>query len=183
MCSIPRRIPWARNTFGLAADPVRPARDTAGDSDLRAGGTYVLAKWRGFMLARRRAGYGVDTFVGQLQGEGLDPAVARAVYEYLRKVQKVTFPMMPDDTLDEKPGFAGRNLQKAINEIILRAGREGRPGLIVGPPETIRDLVRYVEVSPRVGPEGRVQKTPSGTFQRQRDDVRSAHIEPKASGR
>ena len=119
------------------------------------------------MLARRRAGYGVDTFVGQLQGEGLDPAVARAVYEYLRKAQKVTFPMMPDDTLDEKLGLAGRSLQEAIDDIIVRIDRDARPGLIVEPPETIRDLVRYVEVSPRVGREGRVQKTPSGTFPRQ----------------
>lgn len=135
-------------------------------------GLYLLSKVRERSLARERAGADEDTFVQDLSAKGLDAAIASMVYEYLRDVQKVPFPMLPEDSLDEKLGVANEDLEETIQACLTRAQREARPGLMVVPPDTMEDLVRYIQQSPRL--IGGQTTSASGVFPMQRDGVRSS---------
>lgn len=140
---------------------------------------YLLAKSREWRLASKRSGFNEDSFAEQLAAEGMNPRTARIVYEYLRDVQKVPFPMMPEDSLDETLGLSGSDLEETIMSVLRLAGREGLPGLTVLPPETLRELVEYVEKSPKAS--GANQAKTSGAFPMQRGDIRtSSGVVPKA---
>ena len=116
---------------------------------------YVLAKGRESRLARRGAGYDVDTFVRQIEDRGLDPVIARTVYDYLRRVRKVPFPIKPEDALDQRLGLAGRDRQGAPEDILALTRREARPALVAEAPETVEELVRYAQLSPEPRQEER----------------------------
>ncbi|MHB1702305.1 MAG: hypothetical protein ACYCSN_19665 [Acidobacteriaceae bacterium] len=146
-------------------------------------GLYFLSKAHAWRLARERVDYDEDTFARDMAQQGLDPLLARSVYAYLRDVQKIAFPMMPEDTLDERLGIADRDLEDTILQCLLDAGREARPGLTVLPPATLEDLVRYVQDSPRLA--DKVSRPASGVFPMQRENVhvsgtvRRSRVEPR----
>ena len=146
-------------------------------------GLYCLSRAHAWRLARERVGYDEDTFARDMGQHGFDPLLARSVYAYLRDVQKIAFPMMPEDSLDERLGIADKDLEDTIRQCLLDAGREARPGLTVLPPATLEELVRYVQDSPRLA--DKAARSTSGVFPMQREDahisgaVRRARVESR----
>ncbi len=111
-------------------------------------GLYLVAKWREYVLAGRRAEYDVDTFAAQMGEAGLNRELARAVYEYLQEVQMVPFPMLPGDALYEKLGMTAGDVEETVYDLLVRTGRVLLPGQLTSPPETLEELVRYIQTSP-----------------------------------
>lgn len=141
---------------------------------------YLLAKGREWRLAGKRAGWNEDAFAEQLGAEGLDQGIARVVYQYLRDEQKIPFPMMPEDSLDKTLGVAGSDLEDTITSVLRLAGRQVQPGLSVLPPDTLTELVAYVQKSPRFVPGEPTPKRISGAFPAQRPEARTSGVVPKA---
>jgi hypothetical protein len=62
----------------------------------------------------------------------------------------VDFPILPSDALDEDPGLDSEDVKEAVRDLLIRTGREFRPGILTAPMVTVEDLVRYLQASPRM---------------------------------
>jgi len=121
---------------------------------LLAAGIYLAlrfsARRRREALSRERADVNQQTFTEYLQQFGFDPIIAAATYRYLQEVQRVQFPILPADNLDEDLGLGHEDVEQTIRELSAALRREYRPGLAHAPVLTVEDLVRLIQASPRL---------------------------------
>lgn len=108
----------------------------------------LLAKWREWDFARTRSGYDVDAFVQDMRIRGVSEEVSRAGYEVIQEEQKVRFPVMPEDALDEQLGITDIDLMDTLISILKRTNRERKTGLMYMPLVTVEDLLKLVQMSP-----------------------------------
>ncbi len=109
----------------------------------------VSAKRRHQALAREREGVTEQSFAAHLARFGFDPEIASATYRYLQTVQRVQFPILPADHLDEDLGLDSEDIKQTVREMIAALGREFNPGLLHTPLVSVEDLVRLLQASPR----------------------------------
>jgi acyl carrier protein len=109
----------------------------------------VSADRRRKTLAREREGVTDETFAAHLEPYGFDPVISAATYRYLRDVQRVQFPILPNDALDEDLGLDSDDIKQTIQDLTAALGREFNPGLLHKPLVTVEDLVRLLQASPR----------------------------------
>jgi acyl carrier protein len=107
------------------------------------------AKRRHKALAREREGVSEATFTAHLQRYGFDPSITSSTYIYLQEVQRIQFPILPGDQLDEDLGLDSEDIKQTVRELITALGREFNPGLLHTPLVTVEDLVRLIQASPR----------------------------------
>jgi hypothetical protein len=113
---------------------------------------YILSRWREWNFARSRRGYDVESFVRDMADRGVDEIVSRTGYEVMQREQKVRFPILPEDELDELLGIAGEDLNETMQSIMSRTGRLKTLGLRQMPHETVADMLKYVQASPPAQP-------------------------------
>jgi len=117
--------------------------------------TFLVLKFsaarRHKALASQREGVSEDSFVAHLQKYGFDPKITGAAYRYLQEVQRVKFPILPGDALDEDLGLDTEDIDQTISELTEALGRDRSPGLRHTPIVTVEDLVRLLQASPRSG--------------------------------
>jgi acyl carrier protein len=106
-------------------------------------------------LIRERAGISVKSFSEDLQRYGFDPMIATATYRYLQQVQRIQFPILASDSLDEDLGLDSEDVEQTVNELGIALQREQAPGLRYSPLVTVEDLVRLLQASPRARQSGR----------------------------
>jgi hypothetical protein len=109
----------------------------------------ISASRRHKALARERGGVTEATFAEHLQRYGFDPIIAAATYRYLQEVQRVQFPILPGDQLDEDLGLDSEDINQTVREMTHALGRQFNPGLLHKPLVTVEDLVRMLQASPR----------------------------------
>jgi hypothetical protein len=119
---------------------------------------FLLARWREWDFARSRSGYGTDDFIRDMRIRGISEDVSRAGYEVIQNEQKVRFPIMPEDALDEQLGITDIDLMDTLVSILTRTGREKKAGLMHLPLVTVEDLLKLVQVSPKVHQTQEVKK-------------------------
>lgn len=116
--------------------------------------TYVALCWSSFRrrrtLLRLREGVNEESFADYLAQFGFDRIISRATYEYLQQVQRVNFPILPSDTLDEDLGVDTDDLDQMLRDLSFTLHREYTPGLMYSPPVTVEDLLRVLHAAPRV---------------------------------
>jgi hypothetical protein len=110
---------------------------------------YFSAQSRKAGRRRDRAGQDVETFVEKLAAHGFDPAIARAVYDYLEEHTRVGFPILPGDDLDRELGLDRDDVSEALRELTAHVGRDYLPGLVRVPIATVAELAGAVQASPR----------------------------------
>lgn len=101
-------------------------------------------------LTRERDGVTEDTFSAHMAQQGYDRVVAASTYRYLQEVQRVQFPILPGDALDEDLGLDSEDISQTIRELTAALHREMTPGLLHKPLVTVEDLVRLLQSSPRM---------------------------------
>jgi acyl carrier protein len=106
-------------------------------------------------LIRERAGISEKSFSEDLQRYGFDPMIATATYRYLQQVQRIQFPILASDSLDEDLGLDSEDVEQTVNELGIALQREQAPGLRYSPLVTVEDLVRLLQASPRARQSGR----------------------------
>ncbi len=109
----------------------------------------LSARNRRIRMNKVRAGYNEDTFVSSLLAYGFDPMLARTAYQYLQEQQRISFPIKPEDFLDEDLGLDSDDLDQTVIALLRLCGRIYQPGLRDAPLVTVEDLVRFVQASPR----------------------------------
>jgi hypothetical protein len=109
---------------------------------------FLLSRWREWDFARKRSSYHVDDFVRDMRVRGVSEEVSRAGYEIIQTEQRVRFPIMPEDALDEQLGITDIDLMDTLVSILGRTGREKKAGLMYMPLITVEDLLKLVQVSP-----------------------------------
>jgi hypothetical protein len=110
----------------------------------------ISAVRRHRVLSRQREGITEQTFVEHLAQFNFDPVITGATYRYLQEVQRIRFPILPSDNLDEDLGLDSEDLDQTLRELLRSLHREGKAGLRHEPILTVEDLVRYLQASPRV---------------------------------
>jgi hypothetical protein len=111
---------------------------------------FMLSRWREWDFARKRNGYTIDDFVRDMRVRGISEEVSRAGYEVIQQEQRVRFPVMPDDHLDEQLGITDIDLMDTLVSVLTRTGKERKAGLMYMPLVTVEDLLKLVQVSPSV---------------------------------
>jgi hypothetical protein len=109
----------------------------------------VSAQRRHQALANERDGVSHSSFVKHLQVYGFDPTITGATYQYLQEVQRVQFPILASDALDEDLGLDNEDIEQTVQELTEALQRESAPGLRHAPLVTVEDLVRLLQASPR----------------------------------
>jgi len=109
----------------------------------------VSARWRHKTLASQREGISETTFTAHLEQYGFDPTITSATYRYLQEVQRVSFPILSSDALDEDLGLDTEDIEQTVTELTEALKRERSPGLRHTPIVTVEDLVRLLQASPR----------------------------------
>lgn len=109
----------------------------------------VSARRRRADLLAKRAGVTEATFAQQLAQFGFDPVIAAATYCYLQQVQKIGFPILASDSLDEDLGLDSEDISQTIVDLSAALEREYNPGLAHAPLVTVENLVRLLQASPR----------------------------------
>jgi hypothetical protein len=116
-------------------------------------GGFMLLKFsairRRAAMQRERAGNTEDTFVEHLCSFGFDPSIARSTYQYLQNEQNVHFPILINDRLDEDLGLDLADIDQTTAALVVINKREFRPGVRHEPIETVEDLIRLLQASPR----------------------------------
>jgi len=116
--------------------------------------TYVAAHYsaasRRRELTRKREGVSEESFAEYLTQFGFDPVIAAATYRYLQQVQRVDFPILPSDSLDEDLGLGLEEVDQTVNDLTAALKREWNPGLAHAPLVTVEDLIRLIQASPRI---------------------------------
>ena len=111
----------------------------------------VSAVRRRVVLTRQRNGVSEETFVEHLAQYNFDPLITGTTYRYLQEVQRVDFPIVPSDKLDEDLGLDHDDLEQTLRELLQSLQRQEVPGLRYDPVITVEDLVRHLQASPRRG--------------------------------
>ena len=115
---------------------------------------YVAARRsasrRSRTLSRERQGVTQEAFAEYLAQFGFDPTIAAATYRYLQRVQRVNFPILPSDTLDEDLGLGQEDIEQTVRDLTTALRRERHPGLPHSPLVTVEDLIRLLQASPRL---------------------------------
>ena len=109
----------------------------------------ISARRRHEKLMRERDGINEASFTAHLERYGFDPQITSTTYRYLQQVQRVPFPILPGDALDEDLGLDSEDVQQTVHELTETLGREPNPGLRSTPMVTVEDLVRLLQASPR----------------------------------
>jgi len=109
----------------------------------------ISARRRHKALANQREGVSEATFTTHLEQYGFDPAITSATYRYLQEVQRVSFPILASDALDEDLGLDTEDIEQTVIELTEALKRERSPGLRHTPIVTVEDLVRLLQASPR----------------------------------
>ena len=109
----------------------------------------VAASRRHRALATAREGVTQATFTEHLKKYDFDPAITAATYRYLQEVQRVSFPILAGDALDEDLGLDTEDIEQTVTELTSALNRERAPGLRHTPLVTVEDLVRLLQASPR----------------------------------
>jgi hypothetical protein len=109
----------------------------------------ISASRRRRVLERQRNGVTEQTFVQHLAQYNFDPLIAGTTYRYLREVQRIKFPILPSDSLDEDLGLDSEDVDQTIRELLQSLKREEAPGLRHEPILTVEELVRHLQASPR----------------------------------
>ena len=109
----------------------------------------ISARRRHDKLLRERDGINEGSFTTHLERYGFDPQITSTTYRYLQQVQRVQFPILPGDALDEDLGLDSEDIQQTVRELTETLGREPNPGLRSTPMVTVEDLVRLLQASPR----------------------------------
>ena len=107
------------------------------------------ARRRQESLLRERDGITEQTFTSHLSRYGFDASITSTTYRYLQEVQRVQFPILPGDALDEDLGLDSEDIQQTVLELTEALKREPNPGLRSTPVVTVEDLVRLLQASPR----------------------------------
>ncbi|MFC6646042.1 hypothetical protein ACFQBQ_10705 [Granulicella cerasi] len=122
-------------------------------------GTYGLLKFSAYRRTRRlteqREGVTDQTFADYLEQFGIDPVISSASYRYLQDVQRVAFPILPTDALDEDLGLGYDDVEQTVRELTLALGRDWNPGLMQDQIVSVDDLVRLLQSSPVVARQSR----------------------------
>jgi hypothetical protein len=109
----------------------------------------LSANRRRTVLSRERSGITEQTFVEHLAQYNFDPLITGTTYRYLQEVQRIQFPILPSDILDEDLGLDHDDLEQTIHELLQSLQRQESPGLRSIPVVTVEDLVRHLQASPR----------------------------------
>jgi hypothetical protein len=109
----------------------------------------ISARRRRNALVREREGVTEKTFTAHLERYGFDPQITATTYRYLQDVQRVDFPILPGDALDEDLGLDSDDISQAVSELSFKLNREANLGLRSTPMVTVEDLVRLLQASPR----------------------------------
>lgn len=109
----------------------------------------LSARRRHAALSRERRGITEVRFVHHLKKFGFEPVIAGTTYRYLQDVQKIPFPILPSDKLDEDLGLDSEDVDQTVRELLVALGRVESPGLRYQPLQTVEDLVRHMQASPR----------------------------------
>jgi hypothetical protein len=115
---------------------------------------FLSARARERRMNEARSHITEDTFVDSLAEYGFDPVIARTAYRYLQDKQNVSFPIQPNDLLDEDLGLDLDGVDESIIDILALTYRLHQPGLQHGPIITVEDLVRFIQASPRLSELG-----------------------------
>jgi hypothetical protein len=108
------------------------------------------ARRRREALARERDGVTEQSFSDYLTQFGFDATITASTYRYLQQVQRVSFPILPSDNLDEDLGLGHEDVEQTVRELSQALGRRLNPGLASAPVVTVEDLVRLLQRSPRI---------------------------------
>jgi hypothetical protein len=109
----------------------------------------VSAIRRRAILSRERSGINEQVFVRHLARYNFDPVITGSTYRYFQEVQRVQFPILPSDALDEDLGLDSDDLDQTLRDLLRSLRREEVPGLRYDPILTVEDLVRHLQASPR----------------------------------
>lgn len=99
-------------------------------------------------LTEERSGESETTFVYALGQHGLDPVISAATYRYLQEVQRVHFPILPTDFLDEDLGLGHEDIEQSIRELAIALRRDLNPGQERTAVLSVEDLVRLLQACP-----------------------------------
>ena len=110
----------------------------------------VSARRRHEALTREREGVTESSFAAHLEQYGFDPVIAASTYRYLQDVQLVQFPILPSDLLDEDLGLDSEDIHQTVREMLPALSREFNPGILHKPLQTVEDLIRLLQASPRL---------------------------------
>ena len=109
----------------------------------------LSARRRHAALSRERRGITEIRFVHHLRKFGFEPVITGTTYRYLQDVQNIPFPVLPSDKLDEDLGLGTEDVEQTVRELLAALGRVPSPGLRYMPLNTVEDLVRHLQASPR----------------------------------
>jgi hypothetical protein len=109
----------------------------------------VSARRRYSALMRERDGVTEQTFTAHLERYGFDRQITATTYRYLQETQRVQFPILPSDALDEDLGLDSEDIQQSVRDLTHKLHREPNLGLRSTPLTTVEDLVRLLQASPR----------------------------------
>lgn len=110
---------------------------------------HYSSKLRVSWMRRTRAQWDEECFVDSLLPFGFDPQICRTAYRYLQEKQNVNFPIESGDYLDEDLGLALSDLDQTVVETLQLTGRRLQAGLNHRPLDTVEELIRFVQASPR----------------------------------
>jgi hypothetical protein len=108
-------------------------------------------KWlKQYRLKRSRKGQNRQSFVRYFVVEGISEALVMEVYRYLQKLQWVkSFPVSPEDNLEQVYGLRDEDLTEAIVEIVkvcrVPLPPDNSPLWIQAHIFTVEDLIRFVD--------------------------------------
>ncbi|MDE1155812.1 MAG: hypothetical protein PW735_08785 [Acidobacteriaceae bacterium] len=106
------------------------------------------ARKRRQTLQAQREGVTELTFTEHMEQFGYDPVVCLSTYRYLQQVQRVSFPILPADALEEDLGLAQEDVEQSVRELTAALGRYRNIGLVNTPLETVEDLVQLLQTFP-----------------------------------
>lgn len=110
----------------------------------------LSATHRRVTLQRERSAVTEESFVEQLERRNFDPLICATTYRYLQDVQRIHFPLLPSDLLDEDLGLDSEEVEQTLRELSASLRRRRVPGLRHAPMVTVEDLIRRLQASPRI---------------------------------
>ncbi len=91
-------------------------------------------------------------FTALLRQEGIDlridPRIAATVYRYLREIQGVSVPPLPEDDLVWDLGLTEGRVDETVADLARRLHRSPAPEPFARPPRTVENLARLLQGMP-----------------------------------
>jgi hypothetical protein len=109
---------------------------------------FVSGLMRKSRLASHRAGRDEASFVNELLPLGYELRLCRSAYLYLKQEQQISFPILPEDRLDQDLGLYDTDVTDMVNHLLAVNGRTRDAHSPHASLITVQDVLKYVQASP-----------------------------------